>query len=77
MIWVQINFHTFLISSKMVLYAFSALFLAYISTQEKCTSMFCVCLESWDVEGPWKVSIESHHFENYSMFYVVNVEKKS
>lgn len=52
MIWVQINFHTFLISSKMVLCVFSALFLAYISTQEKFTRMFCVSLESWDVEGP-------------------------
>lgn len=66
MIWVQINFHTFLISSKMVLCVFSALFLAYMSTQEKCTRMFWVSLESWDVKGPWKVSIVSHLFENYS-----------
>lgn len=36
----------------MVLCVFSALFLAYISTQEKFTRMFCVSLESWDVEGP-------------------------
>lgn len=48
MIWVQISFHTFFISSQVALSDFSALFLAYISTQ----GASCVGLQGWDVEDP-------------------------